>query len=184
MPEIEVPQIKHSQISHSPTGPEAEYLSVVEPFESFYRREYRAVLALAHVLSGSPSLAEELAQEAFIAAYRDWDRIKKPEGWIRAVVSNKARSVFRRRYAEARALVRAGPVRTTIVDELPADSAHFWSEVRRLPTRQAQAIAFLYLEGYSVSDTAAILGCSESTARVHLMRGRRTLAQRLAVEET
>ena len=182
----EVVEIEGSRITPSATKPEAEDLSVVdtrEPFESFYRREYRAVVTLAHVLSGSPSLAEELAQEAFTAAYRDWDRILKPEAWIRTAVSNKARSLLRRRYAEARALARAGPSRATTVDEMPADTAHFWAEVRRLPTRQAQAIALLYLEDRSVADTSAILGCSESTARVHLMRGRNALAHRLAVEE-
>ena len=183
----EVAEIKGSKITPSATRPEAEDLPVVEtrePFESFYRRDYRAVLALAHVLSGSPSLAEELAQEAFLVAYRDWDRIVKPEGWVRAVVSNKARSMLRRRYAEARALVRTGPSRTSAIDEMPADTAHFWAEVRRLPTRQAQAIAVLYLEDRSLADTAVMLGCSESTARVHLMRARRALAKRLAVEET
>jgi RNA polymerase sigma-70 factor (ECF subfamily) len=141
------------------------------------------VLALAHVLSGSPSLAEEVAQEAFMAAYGQWDRIENPEGWVRTVVSNKVQSWRRRRYAEARALTRLGKGRESTVDELPAETAHFWGEVRRLPRRQAQALALFYLEDRSVADTAGILGCSESTAREHLMRGRKTLAERLRVEE-
>jgi RNA polymerase sigma-70 factor (ECF subfamily) len=180
-------KIEGPKIAAKETPTEAIDLPVVEvreQFESFYQREYRPVLAIAHVLSGSPSLAEELTQEAFMAAYRDWDRIEKPEGWVRTVVSNRARSLLRRRYAEARALAHVGPDRVTTVDEMSVDAAHFWAEVRRLPTRQAQAIALLYLEDRSVTDTAAVLGCSESTARVHLMRGRKALAERLAVEET
>jgi len=42
----------------------------VEAFESFYSREYRKVVALAYALSGSRIGAEDLAQEAFIAALR------------------------------------------------------------------------------------------------------------------
>lgn len=38
-----------------------------EPFEDFYRREYRSVVALACSLSGNRGTAEDLAQEAFLA---------------------------------------------------------------------------------------------------------------------
>jgi RNA polymerase sigma-70 factor (ECF subfamily) len=179
---VRVPEIADEETT--PPADQAPLLEGRESFEWFYRREYRRVLVLAHVWSGNPSLAEELTQEAFIAAYREWDRIDSPEWWIRTVLANKARSTLRRRYAEARALARVGARRETTVDAMPAESAHFWAEVRRLPARQAQAITLFYLEDRSVADTAAILGCSESTARVHLMRGRTALAQRLAVEET
>ena len=55
----------------------------------------------------------------------------------------------------------------------------FWDHVRRLPRRQAQAIALHYLEDRSVADVADILGCSVATAKVHLHRGRHALAERL-----
>lgn len=154
-----------------------------EPFERFYGREYRAVLALAYVLSGNPSLAEELTQDAFVAAFRKWDEIENPEGWVRSVMSKHAHSWFRRRYAEARALTRLGTRPDVSVDQMPVETAHFWDAVRRLPRRQAQVIALVYLEDCSVKDAAAIIGCSQSTARVHLMRGRRRLAIALDMEE-
>lgn len=154
-----------------------------EPFERFYGREYRSVLGLAYVLTGNPSLAEELVQEAFLAAFRQWDRIQNPEGWVRSVVSNHARSWFRRRYAEMRAFTRLGPRGDAGAEAMPAETAHFWREVCRLPRRQAQAIALVYLEDLSIRDVAQILGCTESTTRVHLTRGRRSLAKALKVQE-
>ena len=167
----------------SESGPgEVPVVSAREPFERFYRREYRPVLALAHVLSGNPSSAEELTQEAFTAAYQKWNSVENPEGWVRTVVANKARSSLRRRYAEVRALVRLGSAREMTVDSLPAETAHFWTEVRRLPARQAQSLTLFYLEDRSTAEIAAILGCSDSTARVHLSRGRRALADRLGME--
>ncbi len=154
-----------------------------EPFERFYGREYRSVLGLAYVLTGNPSLAEELVQEAFLAAFRQWDRIQNPEGWVRSVVSNHARSWFRRRYAEMRAFTRLGSRPDAGIAEMPAETAHFWEEVCRLPRRQAQSIALVYLEDLSIRDVAQILGCTESTTRVHLTRGRRSLAEALEVQE-
>ena len=155
----------------------------VESFDEFYRREYRAVLALAYVLTGNAWLAEELTQEAFLAGFRSWDTIDNPPGWVRTVLANKSRSRLRRRYAELRALARMGTTPVAVVDRIPAETDHFWAEVRRLPSRQAQALALHYIEDCSAREGAAILGCSESTFREHVMRGRRRLADRLGLEE-
>ena len=73
---------------------------VPEAFEDFYAREYLGVVGLAYALSGSRWGAEDLAQEAFIAAHRDWDRIglyDKPGAWVRRVVANLSVSSFRLR---------------------------------------------------------------------------------------
>ena len=54
------------------------YPATQEPsqaFEDFYSQEYSAVVGLAYALSGSRSGAEDLAQEAFLAAHRNWHRI-------------------------------------------------------------------------------------------------------------
>jgi hypothetical protein len=45
------------------------------PFEHFYLEEYPRVVDLAYALSGSRTGAEDIAQEAFLRAYRDWDRV-------------------------------------------------------------------------------------------------------------
>lgn len=151
---------------------------VVESFESFYSREYRPVLALARVLTGNLAQAEDLAQEAFIAAYRSWSGIHNPTGWIRSAVSNKAMSWWRRSYAANRALARLN-AREPAESAMPEDTTAFWAEVRSLPKRQAQALALFYLEDRSVKDIAGILGCDASTVRIHMSRGRRKLAERL-----
>ena len=72
----------------SPTQP----VRAREPFERFYEREYRSVVGLAYALSGSSSGSEDLAQEAFLTAHRNWDRIgayDKPEAWVRRIVANE-----------------------------------------------------------------------------------------------
>ncbi|MDZ7679373.1 MAG: sigma-70 family RNA polymerase sigma factor [Acidimicrobiales bacterium] len=164
-------------------------LEVPADFDSFYVAHWAPVAALAYTLCGSRPVAEELAQDAFTAVYRDWQRVSRldrPDAWVRRVASNAAISVLRRRDREKRARLRlaAGPDRggdqRTV---LPAEHEHFWAEVRRLPTRQAQAVALHYLEDRSVGDIAAVLDCAESTVKVHLHRGRSTLAERLGPHE-
>ena len=158
-----------------------------EPFERFYEREFRSVVGLAYALSGSRSASEDLAQEAFIAAHRNWDRIgayDKPEAWVRRIVSNLAVSRFRRRVSETKALTRlAGFGREhASLPELPVEAEAFWGSVRKLPKRQAQTIALHYLEDRSVSDIADILECSPNTVKVHLHKGRQQLAERLGAQ--
>jgi len=65
---------------------------------------------------------------------------------------------------------------------LPApepEDVRFWNAVRGLPAKQAQAVALFYLEDRPVSEIALVLDCSPATAKVHLHRGRQTLAQKL-----
>lgn len=152
-------------------------------FEQFYRSEYRSVVGLAFALSGSRIAAEDLAQDAFVAAHRAWDRVgryEKPEAWVRRVVSNLSVSMFRTKVREAKAVARFKP-RADYLPHLPADDHHFWKEVRALPRRQAQAIALHYLEDRSVADIAEILGCAEGTVKVHLHKAREALSRRLDV---
>jgi hypothetical protein len=80
-------------------------LHAVERFDEFYLREYRATVTLAWALSGSCLVAEDLAQEAFMLAWRQWPQIggyQQPAAGVRRVVANLATSTIRRRLAEAR----------------------------------------------------------------------------------
>jgi RNA polymerase sigma-70 factor (ECF subfamily) len=153
-------------------------------FEGLYRREFPAVVALAYVLSGSRHAAEELAQDAFLAAHRRWDDLCEyddPAAWVRRVCANRSVSLIRRRMNEARALTRMAGHRV-IPDELPPDASSFWRAVRRLPRRQAQVVALRYLEDMAVADIAAVLECAEGTVKAHLHRARTTLAAQLECE--
>jgi RNA polymerase sigma-70 factor (ECF subfamily) len=162
-------------------------IRVVEPFERFYQREFRSVVGLAYALSGSRAASEDLAQEAFIAAHRNWDKVgayEKPEAWVRRVVSNLSVSRFRKRTTEMKALTRLAGFRneTSVLPALPSEAEEFWATVRKLPKRQAQVIALHYLDDLPVTEIAEILECSPNTVKVHLHKGRKKLADRLGVE--
>jgi RNA polymerase sigma factor (sigma-70 family) len=154
-------------------------------FEDFYLEEYPRVVKLAYALSGSRAGAEDIAQEAFLRAYRDWDRVGSYEhqaAWVRRVAANLATSGLRRRLVEARALARLAARREPALEPLPADQADFGRTLRTLPRRQAQAVALFYVEDLSAQHIAVVLDCAEGTVKAHLAKARHTLAKRLRLE--
>ena len=70
-------------------------IPLVQTFDALYRREYRSVVALAVVLSESRWAAEDLAQEAFSAAYREWGRVStykfRTSGSVRSWPTSRCR---------------------------------------------------------------------------------------------
>jgi RNA polymerase sigma-70 factor, ECF subfamily len=149
-------------------------------FEAFYLREYHAVVRLAYALSGSRLTAEDIAQEAFLRAFRDWQAIRNPSAWVRKVAVRRAGRTVHRRLLEARALARLLAGRGPAVAELPEQDAEVWRAVRALPRRQAQVIALRYVADATVVDIAQVLGLAEGTVKAQLHRGRQALAARLA----
>ena len=161
-----------------------QILGAPDAFEVFYRREVNGVLAVTMGLTRRKWEAEEVTQEAFLRAYRDWHRVglmDHPGAWVRRVALNLAVGRWRRARTEAAALLRL----TAEDHPSPADpeSARFWDEVRALPKRQAQVVALTYVDDLDADGVAAVLGIASSTVRVHLARAQATLAQRLGAEE-
>ena len=106
-----------------------------------------------------------------------------PGAWVRRVVVNRSVSRFRRKTAEAKALLRVSSVDYS-VPEPDNDSSHGWDAVRTLPTRQAQVVALRFYDGQGIAQIARILDCSENTVKTHLQRAKQALAVTLGEEET
>lgn len=155
-------------------------------FEDFYAKEYPAVVGLAYALSRNRWVAEDLAQDAFLAAHRNWERVgayDQPAAWIRRVVANMAASAFRRRTVEVKGLARMALGQPSSLPELSADDAAFWKAVRSLPRRQSHVVALHYLEDLPIAEIAQILEIAPGTVKKHLYDGRQQLAQLLQIEE-
>jgi RNA polymerase sigma factor (sigma-70 family) len=154
-------------------------------FEDFYQREYAGAVRLAFILTGRRDLAEELAQDTFLACLRRWDEVSgydDPTGWVRRVLTNRCISSGRRHLTELRLLVKLGrerPASPTLSE--PAD--RLWVAVRQLPKRQAQVLALAFVEDLDVHQIAATLAIGEESVRTHLRRGRAAIAARLEAEQ-
>ena len=160
-------------------------LGQAELFDVFYLREYPKVVGLLQGLLGSRIVAEELAQETFLVAYRDWDRVSgldNPRAWVRKVALNQRgsflRSFLRRQARERASLMWHEDDTIKLADE----HAEVWEAIRTLPPSQAQVIALHYYEDYSIVQIAAALGRAPGTIKAQLHHGRRRLARLLDAE--
>jgi RNA polymerase sigma-70 factor (ECF subfamily) len=153
-------------------------------FEMFYQREFKAIVAIARALVRDGGTAEDLAQDAFVAAHRNWDRVShydNPTAWVRRVAVNKATSFQRRRGAEWRAITRlGGAADSSTMPDISHETEEVWNEVRRLPRRQAQAIALFYVGQLSIEEIAEVMDCQRGAVKSHLHRARTKLNQSLA----
>lgn len=152
-------------------------------FEDFFRQEYPALVALAAAVSRSPHTAEDLVQEAMLRARRHWDRIcafDKPGTWVRRVTINL--SLNNRRSVAREARTRLAWSQQLEPAEHPrALDSHLLRALHTLSPHQRAAVSLHYLEDRSTREIAELLGCAQSTARVHLHRGRQALAHHLGV---
>lgn len=158
-----------------------------QSFEVFYRRQRKSLIALAYAVTGNAKGAEDLAQDALIAAFKAWDQIRvkdNPGAWVRRILLNKAASAHRRRLAEMRALAKRPPEREGVpFPDVSGEVERIWGEVRRLPRRQMQVIALTYVEQLTPTEIAAVLMVSKQTVDVHIRRARATLSRRLGLED-
>jgi RNA polymerase sigma-70 factor (ECF subfamily) len=155
--------------------------SVDDAFDAFWLADQAAVLAVAAALTGDWATAEDITQDAFSAAYRRWDEIDNPAGWVRRVVANRAASHWRRRAREGAAFARLAARPSPVV--LGRENDEFWKTVRALPRRQAQVVTLRYLDDLSISEIAEVLEIAEGTVKATLSHARSALAHVLSLEE-
>jgi len=142
--------------------PTAE-VSMNEPFEVLYQREFRSMVRLATALVDAPDQAEEVVQEAFAALYVRYRVVANPVAYLRVCVLNGGRKVLRRRR-----LVRQQPAITTENGELVFN--HVIDSVRRLPTKQRNVVVLRYEMQLSDQEIAETLGVPVGTVKSTLHR--------------
>src|SRR3954451_15972012 len=101
-----------------------EVASVTEAFERFFRSQYDDLVRLAHLLTGTATVAEELVQEALLATHQRWDSLDNPAGYVRRALVNLCRSHHRRRFLERRYMGSGPPPQV-----LPADIDETWAVI-------------------------------------------------------
>jgi RNA polymerase sigma-70 factor (ECF subfamily) len=162
-----------------------------EAFAVLYRRNYRSVAGMLYRRTGDTHLAEDLAAETFIAAYRAIRRYQPREVpfryWLLRIATNTANRWSRRAaraalLARARAALRPASYPPPGPDRDSGDAERLQRALRRLPSPQQSAISLHYLEGLSVEEAADVLGCSSGTVKSRLSRARAALRDLLGEE--
>lgn len=140
--------------------------------KEFCAREHPRLVAALTYRVGDPRVAEELAQEALLRACARWARVGKldsPGAWTWHVARNLATSHRRRRRAEHRANQRHG-IPAEHLDPEPGDRA-LAAAMRKLPSRQRDAVVLRHVLDLSVEETATRLRTSPDAVRSLTKRG-------------
>ena len=149
-------------------------------YSTFFRASFAGVTRTIYLIVHDHPRAEDITQEAFLQLLKNWSRIadyERPEAWVRRVAIRLAVRSLRRDE-----LWRS--VRDLFVPQERSSDANpdVAEAIRQLPRGQRAAIVLYYYEDQPVAEIASVLGCGESTVRVHLHRGRQRLAQLLGEE--
>jgi RNA polymerase sigma-70 factor (ECF subfamily) len=153
-------------------------------FEGFFAVAYPRLVRQLFALVGEVGEAEDVVQEAFARAALRWQRVgayDDPEGWVRRVALNRARSNLRRSRRVLAAMARIGPAAE--VPALSPDATAVAAAMRRLPLRHREVLVLYYVVGLSVEETARQLGVPTGTVKSRLARGRAALARQLGEEQ-
>ena len=146
--------------------------------------------AVAMRTTQDPEEASDALQDALISAFRRADSFRGESAvttWLHRIVVNASLDRLRRRSVR-----QADPIPDD-VDDLPGrtvadptdalDTRLVQLEIARaladLPSEQREAVVLVDIEGWSVEETAAYLGCPTGTVKSRCFRGRAKLAERL-----
>ena len=167
-----------------------------EAFSLLFRRHQGQIYRFALHMTASPSIAEDVTQEVFLAVMSDAGRYDAARASVAAWLCGIARNHVRRRAERDRPLqpLRDGDENDedgfdqrltvegdTLGDLTRAESIEALREaVLTLPVKYREAVVLCDLQELAYADAAAALGCAVGTVRSRLHRGRALLAMKLA----
>ena len=125
-------------------------------------------------------LADDLAQETFIKAYRSLRAFRGDaafSSWLCAIATNELRAEWRRRKRHADFL-EDEPHEASAADargNAPATAIEIDAALARLPEAQRAALVLCFEHGLTHEEAAAALACPLGTLKSHIARGKARL---------
>lgn len=129
-------------------------------FTDFYRSEWTNAVRLAALITQRPSVAEDLAQDAFSQLLQRWDVVSNPTTYLRSTVVNASLKWHRHtRVHSAKSHLLAQPDSVEFAGNELADA------VASLPPRQRTVLVLRYYADLSEAEIAEALGCRPGTVK-------------------
>jgi RNA polymerase sigma factor (sigma-70 family) len=156
-------------------GEHAAFGTIVERYQD-------VVCAVSYSRTRDQALSEDVAQETFLAAWRQLDQLREPgrlRSWLCGIAKNLANKA-RKRTARETPLddpqIAASESPFDAVSEAQAERV-VGEALARVPERYRDVLVLYYREQRSIRDVARALEISESAALQRLARGRQYLAE-------
>ncbi|MEV7278566.1 sigma-70 family RNA polymerase sigma factor [Streptomyces sp. NPDC093111] len=164
--------------------------TVEETLDTVFRMESARIIATVARIVRDVGIAEEIAQDALVAALEQWPRAgvpDRPGAWLTATAKHRAVDLVRRRETYARKLAEAGRELTEeAYDPEPSGPGDIDDDLLRLvfttchPVLSADARTALTLRllgGLRTDEIARAFLVPEATVAARVTRAKRTLAR-------
>jgi len=161
--------------------------ATVKAFVALTQRFQHFAFGSALALVGDFHQAEDVVQEAFVAAWSALPSLAEPAafpGWLRSIVRHHAARVLRRAHLELLPLAAAEQVAS---DQPPADA--LWigavkqmpplAAIAELPPAMREAATLFFVHDCSHQDISVFLGISATTVNNRLHAARTKLKERM-----
>ncbi|MGY0460880.1 RNA polymerase sigma factor [Kitasatospora sp. cg17-2] len=157
--------------------------------EAVFRIESARIIAGVTRIVRDVGIAEELAQDALVAALEQWPGSgvpDRPGAWLMATAKHRAVDLVRRRETYARKLAEVGRALEDVPPPEPAGPDDIDDDLLRLiftvchPVLSAEAriaLTLRLLGGLTTAEIARAVLSSEPTVAQRIVRAKRTLAQ-------
>jgi RNA polymerase sigma-70 factor, ECF subfamily len=165
-------------------------------FGELFRRRRGDVYRFALHMTGSPSTAEDVAQDVFLTLMREPTRYDPARGTVAAWLCGIARNVVRRRFERERGhqpLMDDETGQEAAIPPVVEDPLGDMSRAERIeslkrailsiPLRYREVVVMCDLQEMSYADAAGALECAVGTIRSRLHRGRALLALKVVAAE-
>lgn len=167
-------------------------------FAALVEKHQKYVYNLAYRMTGNLEEARDLTQEAFVRAFRHFDRFDPAtsfERWIYRIIANLYIDTVRRKGRRREESLDApiptanGPMERVVPDEAANPAAimeqtqldgEIQAALERLPAQYRLAVILCDIQGFSYEEISYMLRCSLGTVRSRIHRGRRMMREALS----
>ena len=154
-----------------------------ESFELIVEQTKHRLFSYVMQLVANQHDAEDIAQEAFLKAYRNlhtFDGRARFTTWLYTIAKNTAFTHLRKRRSHQPIEEFEEILATDAPDFSNEEANSIWKVARQLKPAFYETLWLFYAEGFSLKETAAILDTNAITVRVNLHRARSALGKKLA----
>ena len=154
-------------------------------FGVLYQQHYPMLVDYVFRRTGDIHATEDLVSDVFLIVIRSLSGYRARgvplRFWLLRIATNVVNRWARRRRRRMFVSLEPGQLadRTVSSTRGQADGEHVQRAMLSLPPRYQAVLSLYHLEGLSVKETAAVLGCREGTVRSRLTRAREALREKL-----
>jgi RNA polymerase sigma-70 factor (sigma-E family) len=171
------------QVTETPAPPAGAEGQVT----ALYQAHATGLVRLAMLMVGDQSSAEDVVQDAFLGLYRRWGALSDPGravAYARSSVLNGCRDVLRRRSRKVPAALLEPDAESAEARVLLGEEhREVLAALRRLPSRQREAVILRHCLALSENEVADAMKVSRGTVKSASHRGLAALARILKEDQ-